>query len=81
MGVINVHILTTNKCHYLWYTTYHYFVCEESDTIIIVLSFGIKKIIKKGGRKRVEDEEVMGRESVRDRCVRENETCERETIK
>ena len=44
MGVINVHILTTNKCHCLWYKTYHYFVCEELDTIIIVLSFGIKKL-------------------------------------
>jgi hypothetical protein len=49
MGVINVHILTTNKCHCLWYKTYHYFVCEELDTIIIVLSFGIKKLLKGGG--------------------------------
>jgi hypothetical protein len=49
MGVINVHSLTTNKCHCLWYKTYHYFVCEESDTIIIVLSFGIKKLLKGGG--------------------------------
>ena len=76
MAVINVHILTTNKCHCLWYKTYHYFVCEESDTIIIVLSFGIKKLLKEGGcgrRKRVEDEEAMGRESVRDRRVRERQ--------
>ncbi len=51
MGVINVHILTTNKCHYLWYTTYHYFVYEESDTIIIVLSLGIKKLLKRGGER------------------------------
>jgi hypothetical protein len=74
MRVINVHILTTNKCHCLWYKTYHYFVCEKSDTIIIVLSFGIKKLLKRGRIKRVEDEEAMGRESVRDRRVRENET-------
>ena len=52
MAVINVHILTTNKCHCLWYKTYHYFVCEESDTIIIVLSFGIKKLLKEGGGER-----------------------------
>jgi hypothetical protein len=75
MGVINVHSLTTNKCHCLWYKTYHYFVCEESDTIIIVLSFGTKKLLKggRGGRKRVEDEEAMGRESIRDRRVRERQ--------